>query len=127
MENAIYLTALSEYKNINNMAKVTTIQTFVSIADIKEQYGMTLPKPFEWRLLAIPFVGAVNGIPTSHGVAVATNGILVAIVQDERRLFIGHIDSFVADTQENEVRLTVRQAVKPRKEKKPTMDISEFV
>jgi hypothetical protein len=127
MENAIYLTALSEYKNINNMAKVTTIQTFVSIADIKEQYGMTLPKPFEWRLLAIPFVGAVNGIPTSHGVAVATNGILVAIVQDERRLFIGHIDSFIADTQENEVRLTVRQAVKPRKEKKPTMDISEFV
>jgi hypothetical protein len=127
MENAIYLTALSEYKNINNMAKVTTIQTFVSIADIKEQYGMTLPKPFEWRLLAIPLVGAVNGIPTSHGVAVATNGILVAIVQDERRLFIGHIDSFIADTQENEVRLTVRQAVKPRKEKKPTMDISEFV
>jgi hypothetical protein len=109
------------------MAKLTTMQVFKSISDLKETYHMTLPRPFDWRLLSPCVVGAINGIPTSQGTAVATNGILVAIVQ-ANGLFIGHLDSFVADEQQPEQVVRVATTPKVTKlPKQPKVDISEFV
>ena len=107
------------------MAKITSINCFTSPNDLKEQYGVMLPKPHEWRLLPLAVSGAIHGIPTSQGVAVATNGIHVAIVQ-HTRLFIGHIDFFVADEQEVVVNFK-KNTVTTKQERKPTVDISEFI
>lgn len=107
------------------MAKITTLQPFKTIDEVKIRFGV-LPRPFEWRLLALPVVGSINGIPTSQGTAIATNGILVAIVQG-KYLFIGHIDSFVADETET---VSLAQSVKVKKArqpKSPDLDISEFI
>ena len=107
------------------MAKVYQIQHFSSIAAFKEHWGITLPRPHDWRLLVKPEVGAIHGIPSSQGVAVATNGILVAI-QRWKDVFIGHIDSFVPDNEYT----TASKMAKPTrvvKHREAKVDISEFV
>jgi hypothetical protein len=109
------------------MARLTTLQTFTSIAELRTTTGHVLPAPFEWRLLPLQVIGQINGLPGYHGTAVATNGIHVAIMQADR-LLIGHFDYFIADEQSEMPALT--KAVKqPRAVAvaKPTVDISEFV
>lgn len=78
------------------MAKLTTLQPFRDVGEIKNIYHITLAKPYEWRLIKEPFVGEINGISTMRGVAVATNGILVAIMQSTG-MVVGHLEYFVAD------------------------------
>lgn len=80
------------------MAKLSVPNPFTSVNAVKATYGITLPKPHEWRLLPEGIVGCINGIHTMHGTAVATNGIHVAIMQ-VNTLTIGHMDWFVADEQ----------------------------
>ena len=110
------------------MPKITLIQLFRDVAEVKEQYQTTLPKPHDWRLLPEQVVGSINGVPTAQGTAIATNGILVAIAQDGNKLFIGHLDSFIADEQQPAIEVTVAVAKKPRTmTPKVTTDISEFV
>jgi hypothetical protein len=107
------------------MARLTTLQHLDSMHDLCIEYGLTsLPKPKEdWRLLQNPFVGEIIGIPTLRGIAIATNGIIVAILQGNDKLTFGHLDNFIADTQVDE---SVKAVVKT-KPKKPTRDIQEFV
>jgi hypothetical protein len=111
-----------------NMAKIILTPHFRSIAELKEHFATVLPRPHDWRLME-PIVGQIHGIPTSHGVAIATNGILVAIEQQGRYLFIGHVATFVPDEQETQVMSVVKKskdATKPVTPKRPTIDISEF-
>lgn len=108
------------------MARVTTIQHFSSIAELKQSFGTTLPKPHDWRLLPQGVVGAIHAIPTSQGVAIATNGILVAIIQ-ETRLFIGHVEFFVPDEEETVVVDFKKASVTEKKQPQPRVDISEFI
>jgi hypothetical protein len=75
------------------------LQTFVSLTEIKNTFRVVLPRPYEWRLLQELMYGEINGLPESRGVAIATNGIIVAIVQ-ESHLFFGHLDYFVQDEDE---------------------------
>ncbi|MDE2097279.1 MAG: hypothetical protein KGL39_08560 [Patescibacteria group bacterium] len=70
-------------------------------------------------------VGAINGLPGSTGTAVATNGVLVAIVQP-RGLFIGHLASFVAYDDGVVVEKTGKVKKKETKTKAKT-SIEEFV
>ena len=42
--------------------------------------------------------GAINGLDKSRGIAVATNGIIVAIMQNDGIVF-GHLDWFVEDKE----------------------------
>ena len=109
------------------MAKLSILQSFSSVHQLAQEYGAILPKPYDWRLLQPCLVGSINGIPTSQGTAVATNGILVAIMQPTG-LFIGHYDWFVPDEQQPVLEASV--ATKPKKERQarqPALDISEFV
>ena len=78
------------------MAKL--FNQFSSVDDFKKAYKTNLPKPYDWRLIE-PMVGEINGIPTSRGIAVATNGILVAIMQNDGIVF-GHLDWFVKDVEQ---------------------------
>ena len=78
------------------MAKVA--YQFQSVDDFKRTFKSSLPKPYDWRLIK-PMVGEINGIPTSRGIAVATNGIIVAIMQNDGIVF-GHLDWFVKDAEQ---------------------------
>lgn len=107
--------------------KVKTLQHFKSVADFALHYGVVLPKPRQdWRLIAEPPVGSIVGIPSSQGVAVATNGILCAIVQG-KQVFYGHIDFFVTDECENEPPKTLRERLTKKAPSKPKVTIAEFV
>lgn len=105
------------------MARLTTNQTFTSIAEVKQVFGITLPKPYDWRLLSPCVVGEINGLPNLRGTAIATNGILVAIVQ-QTGLIIGHLDYFVADQDQSMPQDVNRSVVV--KAKKTKINIEEF-
>lgn len=108
------------------MAKVTTIQHFSSIASLAATFSVSLPKPHDWRLIVDCPVGSINGIPSLRGVAIATNGILIALLRNERIEF-GHLDSFVQDIGES-VRI-ISKTSKPKATKQPisTVNISEYI
>ncbi|HEY5960944.1 MAG TPA: hypothetical protein VIV60_30520 [Polyangiaceae bacterium] len=74
-----------------------------SLDDITSSYGH-LPKPQEWRLLAKPVVGQIQGLDRFHGIAVATNGIHVAIARPFD-FVVGHLYWFVKDepTEESDI------------------------
>jgi hypothetical protein len=108
------------------MAKILVPQHFPNVNALAQHHGMILPKPHYWRLLQPCLVGAIHGIPTSQGTAVATNGILVAI-QQPHRLFIGHFDWFVPDEQQPVVEHKEGKEKKERQARKPAVDITEFV
>lgn len=57
-----------------------------------------------WRLLTPRKSGEVNGIPTSRGLAIATDGMLVLIRQSDGSLFEGHLEWFEKDQLERERR-----------------------
>ena len=105
------------------MARLTTIQHFKSVSHLKETTGVLLPKPYEWRLLVDPVIGHIHGLPTTQGVAIATNGIEVVILQSNG-VVLGHLDFFEPDEQENQIKIPVKHETKtPR----IVRDISEFV
>lgn len=107
------------------MAKLAMPQPFRSIAELRSVTGHVLPTPHEWRLLSEQVIGAIRGIPTMRGTAVATNGIHVLIMRHDGVVF-GHMDFFVPDEQENEkvlVAAVIKRLTKPMKE----VDVSEFI
>lgn len=76
-------------------------QPFSDVVVFAAHHKILLPNDskYPWRLTK-RIVGEVNGIPTSHGVLVATNGIECFIEQGEA-LFRGHILWFVPDDLED--------------------------
>lgn len=70
-------------------------QEFKSLHELRERWKVVLPKPYDWHLTE-PVPGEVVGLPTSRGVKVATNGIIVAIQQKDELVF-GHLSWFVED------------------------------
>jgi len=58
-----------------------------------------LPRPVAtWRLLARPVVGSINGLDrTFAGLAVATNGIIVAIETSAGKILFAHLQWFQKD------------------------------
>lgn len=81
------------------MAKVIVSNPFVSVKELALSHHIVLPKPHEWRLLSSPSSGEVQGLSGIRGVGVATNGIHVAILSNEK-IQIAHLDWFVADEQD---------------------------
>ena len=109
------------------MAKHTTIQTFKSIAELKASYNLILPHPYEeWRLLATPGIGQIHAIPSMRGIATATNGILVLIINEQDQPMFGHIDNFVSDDVQVIIELSAKSKT-PTKPSKRVVDIMEFV
>jgi hypothetical protein len=76
-------------------------QPFSDIVVFAAHHRVLLPKDskYPWRLTK-RIVGEVNGIPTSHGVLVATNGI-ECFIEQAGGLFRGHILWFVPDGLED--------------------------
>jgi len=109
------------------MARITILQRFSSCKELAQQYRVVLPKPWQdWRLIASPVVGQIHALPNMRGVAVATNGIICAIIKGDETLTFGHIDNFVPDVQ-SQVEFKTACQNKPVAAKKPIVDISEFV
>ena len=110
------------------MARIAFQSPYSSVAELKSLHGLTLPKPYDWRLLSPALVGSINALPGTQGIAVATNGILVAVLQQDK-IFFGHLDWFVADEQSSSSRDNHPKVstTKVKKQKQPKIDISEFV
>lgn len=76
-----------------------------SIGEMIEAHSVYLPKAKQkgcedWRLLPYPVAGEVNGLPMFRGLAVATNGVHVAIETSGGSLIFGHVGWFVVDKEE---------------------------
>lgn len=70
---------------------------FRNLGQLCECYGH-LPRPKTWRMLANQVPGNINGLPKMRGMAIATNGIHVAIENAAcTQLYIGHLQWFVID------------------------------
>lgn len=52
-----------------------------------------------WRLVKSE-VGEVNGLPSSRGIIVATDGMLCLVYQTEKHFFLGHNEWWQADERE---------------------------
>lgn len=72
---------------------------FTCLGHLQDYFSLWLPKPKEWRLVAKPIVGQINGLPQFRGLAVATNGIHVAILTSADHLLVGHLEWFLPDEQ----------------------------
>lgn len=80
---------------------------YASIGEMIEAHSVYLPKARQkgcedWRLLPYPVAGEVNGLPMFRGLAVATNGVHVAIETSNGALIFGHVGWFVVDKEEGE-------------------------
>jgi len=74
------------------------LQTYRNTHEFAQAFKTVLPKPREaWRLLTAPMLGEITGIHTIRGKAIATNGILVAVVREDNELFFGHLEWFKED------------------------------
>ena len=107
------------------MAKHYIPQTFRSIDELKQVAAVSLPHPHDWRLIAEPVVGSINALPQHRGVAIATNGILVLLLREDKFL-IGHMDFFVADTMQSVAKPQATTTPKPKVVRHATRDDSEF-
>jgi hypothetical protein len=85
------------------MSCSTVEQDIQNLDELQRRHG-SLPRGrqgLHWRLM-LPIMGAPQGIPTMRGKAVATNGILVAILSGGR-LVTGHLATFLPERQEDYV------------------------
>lgn len=77
--------------------KVTFSRPFVNLGQVCETYGY-LPRPKTWRMLPLAIPGEINGLHNMRGLAIATNGIHVAIENSAcTELYIGHLEWFIVD------------------------------
>lgn len=92
--------------------------TFRDIPHFQSSTGITLPEKEEWRLTP-QILGEINGLPETHGILLATNGILCYIDRGDAvapRFFLGHLDFFIPfkDIYRDEV-----EAMKPASRRSP--------
>lgn len=79
------------------ISKVNFNRPFKNLGELCECYGY-LPRPKTWRMLPFAVPGEIHALPNTRGMAVATNGIHVAIENSTyNELFIGHLDWFIVD------------------------------
>ena len=78
------------------------------------RHGLPLPRKGDWRVTK-RIIGAIHGLPRSHGILCATDGVLCLIEQggNSDRLFQGHLQFFVPDAKDDaeyvdEVRATAK-------------------
>lgn len=102
---------------------------YFHLEQLVRHHKCLLPKPKEdWRLVLKPVSGHINGLEESmFGIAVATNGIMVAIEDPIADiLFYGHLEWFIKDTTE-ESDLDVIITAKVKKPKKFDEDFEDYV
>lgn len=88
----------------------TTLQHYPSLDSFCHQHSLhiqMLPKPRDgWRLIQQPVLGGINGLTHKYrGLAVATNGIIVAILTSANAICFGHLEWFIKDEPDEETDL----------------------
>lgn len=75
-----------------------------------------LPRPHAtWRLVASPVPGEIIGLGNVfRGMAVATNGIIVALETSAGNILFGHLQWFIKDDPEQETDLDLALSACPR-------------
>lgn len=68
-------------------------------------------------------VGSIAGVPNSSGVAIATNGVLIAIDQGGKAPFIGHLQYWEEYKEPKEPRAPKAKPAKPRR---ATQNVEDF-
>ena len=85
---------------------------YLSLTHFIAMHSLHLPKPWDgWRLVVPEVPGQINGIDAMRGVAIATNGILVAIEDEHGIVCYGHLEWFVKDDAEQETSLDTEQMI----------------
>lgn len=75
------------------MQVISSTNSYSSLREFVVSNRLQLPKPTEtWRLVKNQPVGSIIGLPTIQGIAVATNGILVAIERSDREILFCHLE-----------------------------------
>lgn len=83
------------------------LQPYSSVDDLVRDLCLVLPAPAEqWRLVADPVVGEINGLPHFRGRTLATNGIMVLLRNEVGKIAFGHLDWFIPDMTEANVALS---------------------
>lgn len=78
-----------------------TTNSYNSLGEFLATNRLILPdKDSQWRLVKNQPFGSIKGLPTMQGIAVATNGILVAIERSDRSILFGHLEWFRGDKGE---------------------------
>lgn len=87
------------------MESSITTNSYPSLREFVVTNRIQLPKPTEtWRLVKDQPIGSIVGLPTIQGIAVATNGIIVAIERSDRSILFAHLEWFKCDKGETEPR-----------------------
>lgn len=92
---------------------------FPTITQFFSYFSMTQPKctvlGTSWRLTD-RVVGHIQGLPASHGMLLATDGILCYIDQGAERTvqpYLGHVGWFVPDDKEVDMHYVIQNRMKP--------------
>lgn len=99
--------------------------TYSSLSQFAKLHRLAaLPRPHDtWRLLCKPCLGEINGLGHYfRGLAVATNGVIVAIETSAGNVLFGHLQWFEKDDPLAESDLDNARTVFP----KHTKTIAEF-
>lgn len=91
------------------------VQPYSSVLQFSKKHNICLPRPHDWRLIAEPRTGEIQGIGSCRGWSIATNGILVVLETDTLDLTIGHLDWFNPDQETAEAKSA--SASKPKTQK----------
>jgi len=97
------------------------VESFSNLDDFVRAYRLILPPPRHWWLCD-PDRGQIATLPSFCGVAVATNGILVAIKNQTGKIVFGHREWF--DLPPEFFKESTKRESKPKAEPEP--DISEY-
>lgn len=84
---------------------------FKSVRDVLSELDLLSKEGWDaWRLIEPAKLGEFNGIPSSSGLLVATNGIEAVIYGENasKRCFIGHLNNFVEYEKDEEKREWVK-------------------
>ena len=79
--------------------------TYSSISTFSRTHHLqSLPRPRDsWRILLMPVTGEITGLGNVfRGLAVATNGVIVAIESSAGAILFGHLQWFEKDDPEEE-------------------------
>lgn len=105
----------------------TASHSYRDLGHLQDEHKLWLPAPKEWRLVINSCCGQINGLPAFRGIAVATNGIHVVLVDSGGIARIGHLAWFIPDQDANVKELLNLSASEIRTIKIPTMFEELFV
>jgi hypothetical protein len=104
------------------------MQSFKSMFQLREAFPrVCFPRPHPWRLLGEDeaVAGEINGIYRIRGQALATNGIIVAILAGDGTLQFGHWDWFEPDWKEVDLNVVKTRKFKSKKDEEHYKKVME--